>query len=580
MRCPSGPVAYRRSRMRDRASESDPAPTTRLWKSVGIGGLAVILVLYLVLALSSAQRKSITVDELGHLPSGFYYLKTGDPRYSSLNPPLVNALSAVPVLFLDLAVEPSPSPASDDPFSFWSAGYHFLTLHRADYLRIYAHARRVPILIVVGLAVLLFAWARQLAPQAPDAAGLLAAGLVCLSPNVIAQARLVGTDTGTAFFVALALWSFRAMLRRPTAVGALACGLALGLAQLAKFYALLLYPVMLAVTLGWSRLSPAPRPPLRRLLAAFAGALAVSLLVLNTGYLWHEFGASLSDLSVRSSALQAWRATPLGGLPLPLPAAYLRAFDGQLFEVDSALPSFLWGETFQGGRWDYYLAVLAIKTPLPFFLSFGLALTLSLTRSRLPARELLLLAGYPLLLFLLLSLSDQRQLGARALLSAVPLVQLWAATTIARSWPKRWPLCLASAALAWTAVDALRIHPDYLAYFNSFAGGVEHGYLYASDANVDIGQDLAQLADYLEAEGVDQIQLLYFGSVDPALYGIEYEVPQGALRPGLLAVSVSLYRMAYPMFDHGVLRIVGPVSAPGEPVASIGGSIHVYRIPR
>jgi len=563
--------------MRDRASESDPA---RLWKSIGIGGLVVIGTLYLALALSSAQRKSITVDELGHLPSGFYYLKTGDPRYSSLNPPLIDVLSAVPVLFLDLAVDPSPPPASDDPFSFWSAGYHFMMLHRADYLRVYAHARWIPILIVVGLAVLLFAWARELAPQAPDAAGLLAAGLVCLSPNVIAQARLVGTDTGTAFFVALALWSFRGMLRRPTCVRALACGLALGLAQLAKFYALLLYPVMLGVTFGWYLLSPAARPPLRRLLASLAGALCVSLLVLNTGYLWHEFGASLSDLSLRSSALQAWRSTPLGGLPLPLPAAYVRAFDGQLFEVDSALPSFLLGETFEGGRWDYYLAVLAIKTPLPLFLTFGLALAFCLARPRLPARELLLLAGYPLLLFLVLSLSDQRQLGARALLSAVPLVQLWVATTLARSWPKRWPLCLAGAALAWTTVDALRIHPDYLAYFNPLVGGSERGYLYASDANVDIGQDLVQLADYLHAEGIDSVQLLYFGSVDPALYGIDYEVPTGAFRPGLLAVSVTLYRMAYPMFDHGVLRIVGPVSAPGTPLASIGGSIHVYRIAR
>ena len=111
-------------------------------------------------------------------------------------------------------------------------------------------------------------------------------------------------------------------------------------------------------------------------------------------------------------------------------------------------------------------------------------------------------------------------------------------------------------------------------------GGSRRGYLYASEANVDVGQDLVQLAEFLEAEGAESVQLLYFGSVDPALYGIEYEVPKGPPRPGLVAVSVSLYRMAYPVYDHGELRLVGPVTVgTAEPIASIGGSIHVYRVP-
>ena len=76
------------------------------------------------------------------------------------------------------------------------------------------------------------------------------------------------------------------------------------------------------------------------------------------------------------------------------------------------------------------------------------------------------------------------------------------------------------------------------------------------------------------------MQLLYFGSVDPALYGIDYEIPTDGLKPGLLAVSVSLYRTAYTAFDHGALRIVGPVQVVGlgEPIARLGGSIHVYRV--
>ncbi|MBW2232879.1 MAG: glycosyltransferase family 39 protein [Deltaproteobacteria bacterium] len=550
-------------------------------------GLVLLISFYAVLAGSSAQRKSVTVDELGHLPSGLHYLRTGDARYASLNPPLINLLSATPVLLLDLEKELVAPPASNDPFSFWEVGYEFQQRHAADYQRIFDAARVVPIGIVAALGLLAFVWARQLVPDAPNAAGLFAAGLICLSPNVLAQARLIGTDTGTAFFVALSMWTFRAMLLRPTPGATLLCGATLGLAQLTKFYALLLYPSMLGVVVGWHLLSRDPKPRLDRLLWRSAAAGCVSLLVLNTGYLWQEFGASLSALELQSSMLLGWQASMLGSVPIPLPGAFIRALDAQWVEVGTSMPSFLLGESFQGGRWYYYLVLLAIKTPLPLMLSFGLALGLSIARRSLPRRELLLLWTYPLLLFALLSLGQARQLGARALLSAVPMLQLWTAATLVRTGAasKRRPaiLCAVAVAVAWTAAVSLASHPDYLSYFNPLIGGSANAYRYASDANVDIGQDLIQLAEYLEREGMDgePLQLLYFGSVDPALYGIDYQVPEKALRPGLLAVSVSLYRLRYPMLDHGALREVGPiiVEGLGPPIASIGGSIHLYRVP-
>jgi hypothetical protein len=399
---------------------------------------------------------------------------------------------------------------------------------------------------------------------------------------VIAHARLVGTDTGTAFFVTLALWSLRGMLRKPGAASTLLCGAALGLAQLGKFYSLLLFPVFLGVTLAWHALSPEPRPALRRLLACVAGAMLVSLLVLNCGYLWCEVGVSLSELSLRSPALASWQSSSLAALPLPLPGAYLRALDGQLFEVGSKIPSFLLGESFEGGRWYFYLATLALKTPVGLLVAFGLGVFLSIPRPRLPGRELVLLLAYPAALFALLSLGGGRQLGGRALLSAVPLVWLWVAVSVARSGPLRWPTALAGTALLATLLASLWTWPNYLSYFNVLVGGSQQGYRYASEANVDIGQDLPGLASYLEDEKAESVQLLYFGSVDPALYGIDFEIPGSQLKPGLFAVSVSLYRMAYPMYDDGALRVVGPVAPTGigEPIATIGGSIHVYRVGR
>lgn len=542
--------------------------------------LCLLLLVYLGLAAGSARQKSVTVDEFGHLPAGLYFLRTGDPHYAALNPPLVNALSALPVLFLQLEPAPTPPPPSDDVFSFWSNGYHFQRLHRRDYVRIFAAARWVPILLLAGLGIAVFLCAGRLAPDAPALAGLLAAGFLCLSPNVIAQSRLVGTDTGTACFVALAVWSLRHLLRRPNAASALLCGTALGLAQLSKFYALLLYPIFGAVALAWVALSPPPRPQPKRVAAALAGAALVSLCVLDTGYLWREVGASLADMTLQSATLRHWQGSVFGRLPLPLPAAYVRAFDGQLVEVRSGIPTYLFGESFQGGRWYFYLGILALKTPLGLVAAGALALVAAIRPSRLPARETVLLLAYPIALFAVLSLVSQRQLGGRALLSAAPLVWLWTAASIARAAPARWPAALAGVALAATLLASVATYPNYLSYSNALFGGSRATYRHASESNVDIGQDLVLLARYLAAEHAEKVQLLYFGSVDPAIYGIDYAVPGSQLEPGLFAVSVSLYHMGYPMYDHGALRPVGPVEPVGigDPIADIGGSIHVYRV--
>ena len=74
------------------------------------------------------------------------------------------------------------------------------------------------------------------------------------------------------------------------------------------------------------------------------------------------------------------------------------------------------------------------------------------------------------------------------------------------------------ASLVRTAAFAAAPYP--LAYFNEAAGGADKGYRHLTDSNVDWGQGLKALKIYLEREGVSDIYLSYFGSVDPGHYGI------------------------------------------------------------
>ena len=79
-----------------------------------------------------------------------------------------------------------------------------------------------------------------------------------------------------------------------------------------------------------------------------------------------------------------------------------------------------------------------------------------------------------------------------------------------------------SALVGWHAAIAARIHPHYLAYFSPVVGGPEQGYRHLVDSSLDWGQDLPGLQKWLIAhrQPGEPVYLSYFGTADPARYGI------------------------------------------------------------
>ena len=96
--------------------------------------------------------------------------------------------------------------------------------------------------------------------------------------------------------------------------------------------------------------------------------------------------------------------------------------------------------------------------------------------------------------------------------------------------------------LAWQAATVLRVHPSYIAYFNEIAGGPDGGAEWASDSNLDWGQDLKRLVKFMDARGIEKIYLNYFGSAatDAYLKG-RYEAIQDCSEPERGWVAVSAY---------------------------------------
>jgi len=195
----------------------------------------------------------------------------------------------------------------------------------------------------------------------------------------------------------------------------------------------------------------------------------------------------------------------------------------------------------------------------------------------------------PAVLFVAYSIGAD-QWGVRYIIPALPFAFLAGGIGLDALLRSRWigARLAAGVLCVWAVVAAAGIYPDHLSYFNEMAcalespgevgldGGSRCGPLWLDDSNVDWGQGLKQLSAWLEAHGEKRtLQLYYFGSLPPKVYGLSYADPVRALAaapaPGLYAVSA-----------HFVAR--GPaLGAPWmrrlRPKAIVGHAFYIFDIP-
>ncbi|MBX3438438.1 MAG: hypothetical protein KF861_13180, partial [Planctomycetaceae bacterium] len=259
-----------------------------------------------------------------------------------------------------------------------------------------------------------------------------------------------------------------------------------------------------------------PPPTLRmRALQLFA-ILCLGLYVLNLGYGFDGTFERLGSYRFVSRALsgQAQSAaeaasganrfsdTWLAEVPLPVPRDFLSGLDIQRREFEQGKWSYLRGEWKHGGWWWYYLYAAMIKEPLGTWLLIAIAVIAAWRNpaEEQSARDTLILLAPGLLVLLLVSSQTGFNRYLRYALPAFPFFFIWAsqAVRLAASAPRRWSLPVA-AALLWSVASSLWIYPHSLSYFNEAVGGPSGGHRHLIDANIDWGQDLYRLRDWLQA---------------------------------------------------------------------------------
>jgi hypothetical protein len=571
---------------------------------------AVVVVLLLaaipIQAVPSLVRKSATFDEASHLSSAYEYLVTGVFRQHLDHPPLADQIAAFPLLFLKLQLP--TDEASQKSLIRFGNRFVYRNVRDADTILLWG---RLPIvLLTMLLGWVVFSWGRELGHPG---AGLLALFLCVFDPNILAHGRLATNDLAVTCFSFIAVYRFWKLLSSPGWANVIWAGLAFGLSQASKFSAVLLVPILVLLAALWllsGHKMHAPFPlPGSRLLSQRPGLIrayalvAVFLTIFLIGFalVWADYrfevgtvlgeGRQLSWLDERLDGSRWESAVRYLFWELPIPAhKYIYGLAVKYTHTEVGRPTFLMGDLSGEGWWYYFLIAFLIKTPIPLLILLTVATILTVVqRTSFWRREAFLLI--PVLIWFGVNSSSGFNLGYRHLLPALPFLFVFAGQVVAVG-KIRWQTVivgLVAILCVWQLVGILRIHPHYLAYFNELVGGPENGYKYLVDSNLDWGQDLKGLGAYLKAQSVDRVELSYFGTADPAYYGISYTcLPSFGIlskdkcpiepgfqgRAGVFALSATHLQGVYLNDPHTFDWL-----KEREPEAVIGYSIFVYRVP-
>jgi len=488
--------------------------------------VCALAVAFFAQSLSSSLKKSATYDEPIHIAAGLSYLETGRVVVSPEHPPLLKELSALVLRQSGVhwpGTAAAAAAANGDSKLASSVARSIIVDNGPD--RVLFWARLPLILVATVLVFAIYMLGRRLAGEA---VGVGAAFLCAFDPTVLAHSFLVTTDVGVATFLVLfmvALWDYA---NGPSLARAVVAGSALGAALAAKYSAVILPPLaalLMLAAIHWPNESPQVTPTAK-------------------------LRGDNERLESTRNRLLRLRIFAVGFLVMCV-AAFLLLQVVYLFSRNPFQYLKGWGgiygghvEGFQGymaGRlasrfYSYYAVAFLLKEPIATIslALIGLVLVVKDKTVRPLARTFLLLppavivAGYTVMSF---------NIGIRYLIPALPFAYLLGGAALAKMLRStRRPIQLSAAGLcAWVLLAAVGIYPDHLSYFNEAAcvldepkklgldGGSRCGPTWLDDSNVDWGQGLKQLKDWLDRNaGGREVRLGYFGTVPPEAYGLRY----------------------------------------------------------
>lgn len=490
----------------------------------------VLLLLFAIQSLWFIKTQSLTYDEPAHIIAGSEAWRMGKFERWNDHPPLGRLWLTLPIAGTPLNYQVQFTDR-DFLVTRLNPGPEWLAWH----------TRPMNTWLGLALGVALWFATRRVFSEGAANVGL---ALFAFTPSLIAHFSVATTDGIGALFIFLVALQLIRWRHRRTPAQSVLMGLLLGGLTLSKFYApplvLLALLLMLFLSCDTKRLFST-----RLNWKGTLGAFAIALLVLWAGYFFHVSHLEIGNGHVRVSSpnreVRDWPTSTALHLSTFVPAGeFVEGLRDVARNNHHGRPAWFLGRIYpQGGILAYYPVAIALKWPTVLLLMLVAGLFLHIWRnSRLPS-DLLLMMLFPLIFFIF-ALNAKYNIGERHILPLYPFALLVAGGVWERARTSSTAKILLILALCLNAADTLRYAPDYLAYFNVFVRP-QNSWRLLTDSNLDWGQGLIALHNYQQQHPQELLHLAYFGSVDPALYGINFVplAPHGEAK-GLLVVSPML----------------------------------------
>ena len=579
--------------------ELETGTLSRLFQASSQRILFAVLTVLLFAAFASqlvyhAVRTSATVDEPFHILAGHRHWQCGDFGINPEHPPLLKLLATTPLNFRQLSEPPWECGSKLTPkFDGFSYGSTFIVENGIDHTVITTRLAASLMSILLALLVFVAAWEMFGRWEA-----LTALAIVAFEPNLIAHGSIVTTDmamSATAFGAVYALYRF---VKDQTWPRFFIAAIAIGLMLAAKHSAVIFVGILFILLISDAVLFRRHEIPLHnrvfRRIAAFSGMFLIGLAIL-----WSFYGfryraipnENTPTISVADFIKENGRPESVQSFPARITEAvsHIRMFpESYILGMADVIAwgsrnCWLFGRAYATGKWFYFPVAFFVKSNIALLLLLPLGLVfLYFVRDKRREGMFLLV---PAAVFFVFASGSNFNTGVRHILPIYGF--LIVISSIGAVWLCRKLKALRYvliALLVLNAVAAIRSAPSYLAFANDLWGGLEHSHMIFSDSNVDTGQSMKLVSEYVAREDVKDCWISTFvhpemiRSVQPCRAmpsGVRVMVSRDLIDPVPVVIEGTVVLSTIELPPRGGDEYL-PISK-SEPIALLGGNTFVYR---
>lgn len=499
----------------------------------GLPIIALLVTYFCWLIYFSHSQLSVGYDERAHIAAGVAIHRLGCLDVYAVNGPIVPSLTTLSWArsaeirgVYSLNRDPQERPE-------FAAGHELILRNGHTYPSRLIASRRVG--MIFGILGIMGCWLFGRAVGG-SVAGVWAAGLWCIEPNILGHSSIVGTDIPAAAVGAWIGWGLARFGQSPTLNRVAVCGILIGVGVLIKP----LWIVGLAIVPAWGFAVVFFKRGMRwwQALSCVIYSSLLVILTINAGYGFHDCLRPLGEFNFSSPSLSGvpleqaadlnrlprsnrFRGSLLHYLPVPVPAAMLLGMDLQatqfardgLKRERSGVKPFFPNAPNWRKCYSYYLLTFFIKSNLAFILSVCLCAWCILSHSEMRKR-----CALPALMAVMLSVwvsgaaaSDGHYRYAMVILPSLFVMVALAATY---SGPRIRVLFVLLLFCSWA--ESLASYPFGISQVNICFGGLSSSSKVLCGTNVDYGTGWIAASQYCRDH--DRIAM-----IDDPMISMEFE---------------------------------------------------------